>query len=241
MAIALQPKFPVPDRSKQPVRRVKNEEGEIDIGWCDGVLSDGRAFRAEMWAQDQISVLTIYFSVADFPDMDDTEMKRFVETERLCKFKDGSPQHCSASKITDDAGNHMWSVNVAVGNDEGTFISDSVPIYPYSKIGEPNSILNPVPITAAWGSSNPDYRVSDNPAELAQTKISERTPTGSANKQLSDWSPPEIAQSIAVGLEELPKTIDEARAIVARVLPGEGPATSYAVASELLRQSQRGR
>jgi hypothetical protein len=55
MAIALQPKFPVPDRSKQPVRSTKDEKGVIDIGWCDGALSDGRAFRAEMWAQDQIS------------------------------------------------------------------------------------------------------------------------------------------------------------------------------------------
>jgi hypothetical protein len=26
----------------------KDEDGVIDIGWCDGVLSDGRAYRAEM-------------------------------------------------------------------------------------------------------------------------------------------------------------------------------------------------
>jgi len=52
-------------------------------------------------------------------------------------------------------------------------------------------------------------------------------------------SAPEVAQSIAVELEELPKTIDEARVIVARVMPDEGPATSYAVASELSRLSQR--
>jgi len=80
MATALRPNFPIPDRSKQPARRVKDEEGVIDVGWCEGVLSDGRAFRAEMWAQDQISLLTFFFSVADFPDLKDTEMKRFVET-----------------------------------------------------------------------------------------------------------------------------------------------------------------
>ena len=238
MAIALQPKFPVPDRSKQPVRRVKNEEGEIDIGWCDGVLSDGRAFRAEMWAQDQISVLTIFFSVADFPDLNDTELMKFVETERLCKFKDGSPQHCSASKIVDDAGRHMWTVNVAVGNDEETFISGSVPIYPYSKIGEPNTMLNPVPIAAAWGSGNLGLPDEKETVETRPTKTGEHTPATSTNTQLSDWPPREIAKSIAVKLDELPKSIDEARAIVARVMPDEGPATSFAVASELLRLSQ---
>ena len=48
MAIGLQPKFPVPDRLKQPVHSTRDEERVIDIGWCDGALSDGRAFRAEM-------------------------------------------------------------------------------------------------------------------------------------------------------------------------------------------------
>ena len=42
MAIALQPKFPIPDRTSQPVRSMKDEDGMIDIGWCEGVLSDVR-------------------------------------------------------------------------------------------------------------------------------------------------------------------------------------------------------
>ena len=61
MAIALQPKFPSSDRSKQTIHFTKDEDGVIDIGWCDGILSDGRAYRAEMWAQDQMSLLTIFF------------------------------------------------------------------------------------------------------------------------------------------------------------------------------------
>ncbi len=62
MAIAIQPKLPIPDRTKQAIRSTKDQDGVIDIGWCDGVLSDGRAFRAEMWAQDQVSMLTFFFS-----------------------------------------------------------------------------------------------------------------------------------------------------------------------------------
>jgi hypothetical protein len=41
---------------------MKDEDGVIDIGWCEGILLDGRAFRAEMWAQDQISMLRHCFS-----------------------------------------------------------------------------------------------------------------------------------------------------------------------------------
>lgn len=59
MAIVLQPKYPIPNRSKQTIHFSRDEDGVIDIGWCDGVFSDGPSFRAEMWAQDQISMLTI--------------------------------------------------------------------------------------------------------------------------------------------------------------------------------------
>ena len=72
MAIVLQPQFPVPDRSRQPVRILKDENGMIDIGWCEGVLSDGRAFRAEMWAQDQVSSLTIFFKASTASKMTST-------------------------------------------------------------------------------------------------------------------------------------------------------------------------
>jgi hypothetical protein len=44
MAITPRPTYPVPDRSKQKVYHVKDEDGVIDIGWCNGVMSDGRAF-----------------------------------------------------------------------------------------------------------------------------------------------------------------------------------------------------
>ena len=69
----------------------KDEDGVIDIGWCEGVLSDGRAFRAEMWAQDQISMLTLFFSTAGLETLEPDAMKRFVEKECLVTFKKNGP------------------------------------------------------------------------------------------------------------------------------------------------------
>lgn len=150
MAIALQPKFPIPDRSKQTVHFKKGEEGVLDVGWCDGVLSDGRAFRAEMWAQDQISMLTIFFSTVGMKELDAAAIRQLVHKEQLVLFGENESQrHCTATKFTDDAGNEVWSVNIVVGDDENTFIRDSVPIFPYSKVGEPNTVFNPIPIGAA--------------------------------------------------------------------------------------------
>src|SRR6516162_9554948 len=87
MAIALQPKFPIPDRTSQPVRSMKDEDGVLDIGWCEGILSDGRAFRAELWARDQISSLTLFFSTIGLEALEQDAMKHFVEKEGLVTFK----------------------------------------------------------------------------------------------------------------------------------------------------------
>jgi len=149
MAIALQPKFPIPDRSKQTVHLTKDDDGVIDIGWCDGVLSDGRAYRAEMWAQDQISLLTIFFSTIGMEEFDAEQIRRLIQIEGLVSFVENGQQHCTALKFTDDAGNEVWSVNVVVGDEEKSFLTKSIPIFPYSKIGEPNTMFHPIPIKAA--------------------------------------------------------------------------------------------
>jgi hypothetical protein len=153
MAIALQPRFPIPDRTRQPIRSMKDQDGVIDVGWCDGVLSDGRAFRAEMWAQDQVSMLTVFFSTIGLENLDAEEMKRFVEQEGLVSFRKTGPSHCATAVFIDDGGNQFWSVNVLVGDEDQTYIDSSAPIFPFSTIGEPNTIFNSVPIRAAHGAS----------------------------------------------------------------------------------------
>jgi len=149
MAIVFHPKFPTPDRTKQSVRLSKDEDGITDLGWCDGVLSDGRAFRAEFWAQDQISMLTFFFSTIELENFDAAAMRQLVDRERLASFKAGSSGHCQAVKVDDDRGNPIWSVNVMVGDDENSYLDGSVPLFPYSRIGETNTMFNPAPIKAA--------------------------------------------------------------------------------------------
>jgi hypothetical protein len=114
------------------IRSEKDEDGIIDIGWCEGVLSDGRAFRAEMWAQDQISMLTIFFSAMGMEELSQDAMRAFVEEEGLITFAAHPPQRCASSIVDDDVGSEMWSVNVVVGDEDQTFLSSSVPIFRYS-------------------------------------------------------------------------------------------------------------
>jgi hypothetical protein len=149
MAIVLQPKYPIPNRSKQTVHLSRDEDGVIDIGWCEGVLFDGRNFRAEMWAQDQISMLTIFFSRAGIDDVDADRIVWVMEDEGLVKFRDPGGKKCNCVKIDDDAGNPVWSVNITIGTEDESYLESAVPIFPYSRAGGPNSMFNPVPIKAA--------------------------------------------------------------------------------------------
>jgi hypothetical protein len=110
-----------------------------------------------MWAQDQVSSLTVFFSTIGLEDLDEEAMERFIEHERLVSFRSSGPSFCSASLFIDDGGNPVWSVNIVVGDDEETFIDNSVPIFPYSK-GEPNTMFNPVPIKAAHQKPDPNAR-----------------------------------------------------------------------------------
>ena len=121
----------------------------IDIGWCDGVLSDGRPFRAETWAQDGVTMLTIYFSNVGIEELDNDALCKFIQAEDLVAFVDDDPKHINARKWTNDEGNEFWSVNILIGYDEHTFLSGSVPVFPYSRSGEPNAMLNDHPISAA--------------------------------------------------------------------------------------------
>jgi hypothetical protein len=47
------------DRSHYHVDRKKNDSGILDIGWAEGMLTEGRLYRMELWAQDQVTVLTV--------------------------------------------------------------------------------------------------------------------------------------------------------------------------------------
>jgi hypothetical protein len=148
LAIVLQPKFPVP-KARDKIYSQKDDDGVIDIGWCDGVLSDGRPFRAETWAQDLVTMITIFFSNIGLKELDNKALFKLVEDEGLVTFVDDEPKRLSALKWTNNDGNEFWSVNIAVGAEEQTFLSNSVPVFPYSTAGEPNTMFNRTPIKIA--------------------------------------------------------------------------------------------
>ena len=132
------PFYPKPDRSDQVPSITKDEDGVVDIGWHDGVMSDGRPFRAEMWAQDSVSMLTIFFSSQSIEDFGSDQIRDLIVKEGLVAFRTQADTYCESTNYVDCAGNAVWSVNIVVGDEDRSFLTGSVPIFPYSKAGRPD-------------------------------------------------------------------------------------------------------
>ena len=69
------PQYPKPDRSLVPRDfGEKTEDGQLDLGWSEGTFKDGRSYVKEFWAQDQVSVLTFFFSSQGLEGLDDLQL-----------------------------------------------------------------------------------------------------------------------------------------------------------------------
>jgi len=124
--------YPKPDRSNHIPNFIKAAENDtIDIGWDEGVLSDGRPFRAELWAQDQITSLTIFTSRKGIETKSDNEIADIIEKEGILSFLTDR-RYVAAKPYTDASNNDMWSINIVVGDDENTFLDlDNLKIHKY--------------------------------------------------------------------------------------------------------------
>jgi hypothetical protein len=131
------PKYQRPDRSAFTPNSQKSEENPaLDIGWAEGKLKDGRAYRAECWAEDGVTSLTFFFSTIELENRTNADFAALLEAEGLLRFT-GARRYVAARTLTDPSGNAMWSVNVVVGDDENTFVSDTVLLRAYAERKSP--------------------------------------------------------------------------------------------------------
>ena len=116
--------YPKPDRSNTKPNRTKTaERPALDIGWDEGVLSDGRPYRVECWAEDGITSLTYFFSTWGIETYTNAQFVELLEREGLVRWISDF-RSAGAMPFTDAGGNDMWSVNLVVGDDERIYVED---------------------------------------------------------------------------------------------------------------------
>ena len=125
--------YPKPDRSDHIRNFVKSEENEaIDVGWNEGSLSDDRQYHVECWVEDQITMLTFFFSTVGIEKYSEKRLKDLLVEEKLVQFiKNDAP--LSTMRITDAGGNELWSVNVVIGTEDELFANDLISLRAYDK------------------------------------------------------------------------------------------------------------
>ena len=125
--------YPKPDRSDQVRNFVKSADNEtLDIGWSEGALSDGRPYCAECWAEDQLTLLTLFLSSLGMESYTDDMFRALLEAEGLVRFLTDD-RYVSAKRFMDAGGNDVWSVNIVIGDDETLFAKDNVHLNAYAR------------------------------------------------------------------------------------------------------------
>ena len=97
-----------------------DEDGVMDVGYKNGVLSDGRPFRLECWRMDDMLMVTIMFSDWALSTWTRADMLILVEFEDLIEFT-GTKRSLQAARTTDDAGNNVWGLNIMLANHKGIY------------------------------------------------------------------------------------------------------------------------
>lgn len=124
--------YPRPNRANhKPSVDLNPNRDYQDIGWSDGVLSDGRPFRVEYWCWENVSILTYFMSTHGIENATDDYFRELLVDEGLLTFLEARPT-LRAKKTKDASGNEMWSVNVAVGDHDELFIKETLYINRYS-------------------------------------------------------------------------------------------------------------
>ena len=130
--------YPVPDRSKHNPNFTKTALNDtIDVGWAEGVFSDGRPFRVECWAQDQVTSLTCFFSAIRLEDFSDEELQHLLEREGVVRFLTEKRFGCGRIWY-DPSGHKLWSVNIVIGDDESKYADSNLPLQSY-RISDPSA------------------------------------------------------------------------------------------------------
>lgn len=114
-------KFPVPCRVDYvPSPYEPDEDGVQDVGYYNGRLSDGRAYRLECWRMDDMLMLTVMFSDLCLDGYRREDMPLLLEAEEIVRFT-GEGRKLQAARIEDDRGQKVWAINLLLANKKGTY------------------------------------------------------------------------------------------------------------------------
>ncbi len=131
-----------PDRSCFRPRLDRTDKiYELDLGWGEGCFSDGRPYRAELWAWNNVFVVTFYFSNAGLEKTSTNELLDLLKKENLLyPLNHNTP---AAEIVRDASENEMWSLSVPLVRDGRPEAKTDIRFRPYAGYSQPEKISFP--------------------------------------------------------------------------------------------------
>ena len=83
--------------------------------------------------KNKVSILTYFMSTAGIENVSESYFKELLVDEGLLTFERKAPV-VKAKKVRDASGNEMWSINVAVGDQDELFVSGELSIKRYAEL-----------------------------------------------------------------------------------------------------------
>ena len=118
----------------------RNEYGDVNIGWYAGMMDEKRPFFVECWANDGITIITLFVSTIGIEDKTPEELDQWFQDIGYYRQKDAKSNQPSVLKYTYKRdGKEYFSINVSVGIEDEPAYIEGAPIFPWSMLNEYNS------------------------------------------------------------------------------------------------------
>lgn len=115
------------DEEVELTREIVHSSGELPpcVEYKEGYFDDGTSYVSELWCADLVTLVTYYFSTENLEN-DEKKIEEYLI--KVGKLRAGEEHHFKIMTIELDAeacyrpvGEEIYSVTVAVGDDEDTF------------------------------------------------------------------------------------------------------------------------
>ena len=134
--------LPMTDHAWKQFEKVDYGENWYDdpwynLGWDAGLAEGNRPYFLECWATCGITMLTYLISAEGIGEYGVPEMLAMLEKAKLVKILDPSEPRTDVRKYTDGSGKEFFSVNIVVGDEDGTYVIGGK-MYPFRALNEYN-------------------------------------------------------------------------------------------------------
>jgi hypothetical protein len=108
------------------------DTGSKDLGWAEGVLTDGRPYYLEWWQTEGSQLATVYFSTKDLAETPAERLCRLLVDAEIIALKQESLT-VEAGIVQDSLGQQLVSVNVLLSDPLEQYAQVVVPTSEYEK------------------------------------------------------------------------------------------------------------